>query len=183
MYLLLTSLTKEGGENKLLISKSLAKDGNMSWRVTTSPTIEPISLSEVKLFSRIDGTDEDDLLTDFIQNVRENTENWLGRALIEQSITLVMDFWPDEPYIELPRPPLISITSYQILAEDDSGTDYDSDNYMIDTISEPGRLIIKDGSTPPYNYDRYYAGHKIIYKAGYGTETTDVPAGIKLGML
>ena len=30
------------------------------WKVTTGPTVEPITKEEVKIFARIDGTDEDD---------------------------------------------------------------------------------------------------------------------------
>lgn len=167
----------------MLNEASQAKDGNAYWKITTGPIVEPISLSEVKSWAKIDGAEEDNIILDMIQAVRESAENWLGRALLEQTITLVMDYWPDVGYIELPRPPLLSVNSYMILGEDDSESEYDSDNYYIDTISEPGRLIICQGATLPVNYDRDYAGHKITYKAGYGDETTDVPAQIRQGLL
>ena len=146
--------------------------------VMGAPAIEPISLEELKLFGRIDGTDEDALILGFIEAARQACENYLGRALIEHSITLQMDEWPDI-VVELPRPPLISITAVETLTEDNVATVYDSTNYYIVTTGSPGLLIIKNGATPPENSSRYYRGYQIRYKAGYGSSRADVPRVIR----
>lgn len=153
-------------------------DENMVWKVTTQPVIEPVTVEELKMFARIDGNDEDSLLSSFLQSARSLTEGYLNRALIEQTITLKMDSWPGEA-IELPRPPLISITAVETLDEDDTATEYDSDYYYIVTTQEPGLLILKFGVTPPQNTERYYGGYQIRYKAGYGTTSASVPSAIK----
>lgn len=160
-----------------IISHDLAYQGNRTWKVTTAPSTELWTTDDFKTFARIDGDDEDDLIDGFIKTARELTEKYLGRALIEQSITLVMDWWPGVE-VKLPRPPLISITSVATLDEDDTATTYSSSNYYTDTISEPGRLLLKQSVTHPYNTDRSYGGYRIIFKAGYGDEVTDVPQGI-----
>lgn len=158
--------------------KQLPKDGNKFWQVTIEPVVEPITVGEFKEFARVDGTEEDNLLAGFIQAARINCEHYLGRALIEQTITLKMDFWPGN-IIELPRPPLISITAVETLDESDTATIYSSDNYYINSTSIPGQLIIKENVTWPFNSDRDYSGYQIRYKAGYGTSISNVPKPIK----
>jgi uncharacterized phiE125 gp8 family phage protein len=164
-----------------LIAKEPVKYGNRSWVVITGPTIEPITVDELKSFSRIDTDAEDTLLEGFIKAARIATENYLGRALIEQSIKMTMDFWPGD-IITFPRPPLISITKVATLNESDTETAYSSSNYYVVTESIPGKLILKQSVTAPVNTSRDYAGYLIQYKAGYGDEATDVPQPIRQGI-
>ena len=132
----------------MIIPKPLPEHGNRAWGVTTEPIIEPITVTELKTFARIDGSDEDTYLAGLIIAIRQAVENYLGRALISQTITLSMDWWPGEA-VKLPRPPLISVTSVGILDEDNAETSYSSDNYYLDTRSEPGLIVIKNGATLP----------------------------------
>ena len=165
----------------MIEEKSLPSDGNRIWKVTTNPVIEPITVDEVKEFAHIDGTDEDTLISGFITAARMNCEAYLGRALISQTITMKMDFWPGET-IDLPRPPLISITAVEILDEDDTATEYSSSNYYIITESIPGQLVLKRDVTYPTNSDRDHQGYQIRFKAGYGTSASDVPSAIRQGL-
>jgi len=165
---------KDGG----LFSKELPKDGNRSWKVTTRPVQEPVSLDKTKLFSRITTVAEDSLIEDFIVSARMAAEEYMGRALITQTITTVLDFWPGQKIL-LPRPPLISVDGIFIIDEDDGETEYDSDSYSLNTIAEPGQIIIKRGATPPTNTTRDYGRYIIRSKHGYGTEQEDVPMPIR----
>lgn len=162
----------------MIIAKSLDLYGNRKWKVTTPPTVEPITVEELKDYAKIDGTDEDLILEASIVAVRESMEGYLGRSLIEQTVKLSMDFWPGE-VIELPMPPLISITQVVTLDEDDTETVYASSNYYVDTNGDPGRLILRQGVTFPNNTDRTYGGYRIDYKAGYGGAAEDVPQVIR----
>lgn len=166
----------------MIIGKSLDKYGNRHWAVSTGPSVEPVSVDELKTFARIDGTSEDYLLNRFIEATRGAMEFYLGRSLIEQTITLKMDWWPGE-VIKLPRPPLISITQVVTLDEDDAETSYASSNYYAITEAEPGLLCLKQGVTWPENTDRDHGGYEIQYKAGYGTGSQDVPELIRQGIL
>jgi uncharacterized phiE125 gp8 family phage protein len=163
-----------------LIPSDIKEYCNLSWKVTTKPSTEPVTASEVKLYARIDGSSENTLIEGFIQSVREATEKYLGRALITQTITVSLDEWPISP-IELPRPPLVSITEVRLVDEDDSTTTYSSDNYYIRTAIEPGELVIKFDKTDPLNTDRYFGGYEIEYVAGYSS-VDDVPYAIKTGI-
>jgi uncharacterized phiE125 gp8 family phage protein len=155
-----------------------AQDLNMVWKVTTEPIIEPVTVDEVKEFARIDGSDENAILAGYITAARMAAEDYLGLALIEQTITLKMDYWPSE-IISLPRPPLISITAVETLDEGDTATTYASTNYYTITTSWPGKIVIKQSTTFPENDDRSYGGFQIRYKAGFGNIITDVPRIIR----
>jgi uncharacterized phiE125 gp8 family phage protein len=165
----------------MLNTLDLDPKGNRAWNVSTPPAVEPITLEEVKLFGRIDGSDEDTLITSIITGVRQKVELYLNRALIEQTITLIMDWW-NTFEILLPQPPLLSITKVETIDEDDVATEYAATNYYADRESIPGRLIIKRGSTLPTNTDRLAGGFKITYKAGYGSTASYVDTIIKNAM-
>lgn len=156
----------------------LSSKANRVWSVTTAPLVDPVTLDEVKAYGRIDGTEEDDILSSFIKSVIENMEGYLGRALIEQTITMYMDWWPGN-IVKLPRPPLLSITSVATLDESDVATIYSSDNYYAFTAAVPGELVLKQGVTEPVQYDRDRGGYRIIYVAGYGSTASYVPSMIK----
>lgn len=164
-----------------IISQKFTKENvNFTWKVTTEPSTEPVTNDEVKIYARIDGSSEDDLIDSFITAVRQATEKYLGRALITQTITTVFDSWYSDIII-LPRPPLVSVTELRTIDEDNNTTAYSSDNYYIQTKSEPGSLVIKFDKIPPDNTDRFHGGYEIEYVAGYGIDD-DVPSAIKLGI-
>jgi len=165
-----------------LITKELSKDGNRVWKVITEPLIEPITLDEFKIFAHIDGDDEDVILRGFISSARIATEEYLGRALLQQTIRMLMDFWPGT-VIELPKSPLISVDSVFTIDEDDIETSYSSSNYYFITESTPGKLIIKKSVIFPINTNRDYGGFGITFKAGYGTDISDVPSSIRGGIM
>ena len=81
--------------------------------------------------------------------------------------------------MELPRPPLQSITSVVTLYEECVSTVYSSSNYYIIPESIPGQLVIKTGPTPPYQTERAVGGYQVVYVAGYGDDGSYVPSAIK----
>ncbi len=164
-----------------LISREWPKDGNRSWKVTTQPSIEPVSVDEVITFSRIETDAEDSLIEGFIESARYAAEEYLGRAFISQTIQVLMDFWPSD-IVELPRPPLISVDKVVALDEDDAEIEYSSDNYYLNTNAEPGQLIIKRSTTWPINTTRDYSRFLIQSVHGYGTSATDVPMPFREGV-
>ena len=153
-----------------------------NWEITTDPGVEPVTLDEVKTFARIDGGDEDTLIEDIIVAVREAMEFYLGRSLVDRTITMTIDEW-QEKEIELPMPPLVSITSVSTLDEDDSATIYNASNYYVVTEAIPGQIVIKQDVSLPNNVDRDVAGYRIIYVAGYGSQASNVPAAIRMAMM
>lgn len=159
-----------------------SKDGNMRIRVKTAPLKEPVSIGEFKAFGRIDGTAEDVYLTMLLKGVRDAVEQYLGRALIEQTIVASMDFWPGQELI-LPRPPLASITAIRTLDEDATATVYAATGYFVVQNDWRPKVIIREGATPPQNTNRYQGGYEVEYLAGYGSTASYVPPMICMGIM
>lgn len=157
-----------------IISKDKSWKGNRFWQVVTAPTIEPVTLAEIKEWARIDGVSQDTTITALITSCRQLMEEYLNRALLYQKIELIMDEWIARD-VELPMSPLISVDAVVTIDEDDTETTYSSSYYFVITDSEPGRIVIKNEYSFPENTDRYSGGYKIKYYAGYGTTASDVP--------
>jgi uncharacterized phiE125 gp8 family phage protein len=73
---------------------------------TAAPAAEPITLAEAKAWLRVDGTDEDTLITALIAAARTHVENFTRRALITQQFEVSFDAfqgasrWVGREYIE-----------------------------------------------------------------------------------
>lgn len=168
--------------DRKIVEKTPAAHGNGVVRVKTAPQVEPVSLDELKSFAYVDGTQQDSLLEMFLVAARQSVEDYLKRVLIEQTLVLSLDWWP-EPVLELPRPPLLSVVEVRTLKEDGTETVYSSDAYYVRTDTTPGQIVIKTGSSPPINTDRYYGGYEVEYTAGYSSDPDEVPGPIKHGIL
>lgn len=165
----------------MIINKPLSKKANRNFVRLVDATVEPITVTELKDFARIDGSDEDTALGTFITAARQAAEEFLGRAFLEQTWRLSFDWWEDN-VIELPRPPLLSISSVAIIDDDGVSTLFDPANYFVEKDSTPGKLVIKDGCMPPINADRFVTGYRITYTAGYGSSAISVPEILRIAV-
>lgn len=147
---------------------------------TVEPASEPVTLSEAKAQLRIDGSDEDAYITSLIAVARDHAEDVTGLALMDQTWKVVIDSGalPDDGIIELPRPPLQSITGISYIDTDGASQTLASSYYTLDTTSHPGRLLFED---MPAIKDTINA-LVITYVAGYA-DADAVPPAIKQGIL
>ena len=110
----------------------------------TAPIIEPITLDDVKLHLRVDGTDEDEYLEGLIKTAREQVETLTQRALLTQTWDYFLDSWPDENYIKLPFGNLVSVTSVKY--KDSAGTETTmvvTTAYLVETNgAQCGRIVL-----------------------------------------
>lgn len=141
----------------------------MSLQLYTPPAAEPINRTEAKLHARIDGTDEDAMVDALIRAAREYVEAVTGRQLVAATYKLRRNSLPS--VIELPRPPLIGVTS--VTYADTAGTTQTaaSTYYDVDTHRMPPCLRLKYGQSWPTT-----RGHTddviITYVAGYAARVT-----------
>lgn len=151
----------------------------MKYSIIQESGNEPLDLAFVKSYLRVDGSDDDDTIDLAIKAAREMCEEKTKRSIKTRTYELVLNDFPDQSYIEVPRPPFISIES--IKYRDKNGDSYtvDPSEYEADIESEPGNIVtlsIWPQFTPyPVNAVR------IRYSAGYGIDK--VPSGIKQAML
>ena len=152
-------------------------------RVVTPPSVEPVSVAEVKAQARVDLADEDTLIEGYIRAARETLERLLWRAFITQTLELTLDGWPEGSEIRLPRPPLQSVTAVRYTTEDGTLKTLDPALYVVDAASEPGRVVLKRGKSWPSETLVPAAGVKVEYVAGYGDQASDVPEPIRQAIL
>lgn len=160
----------------------------MNWKVTTQPGGEPVTLDEAKDHIRVESsfTADDDLINALITSARQWAENYLWRAIPEQTITLKRMAFANR--MELPMTNLISVDSVKYLDEDGAGQTLSTDVYGVDTYATPGAVYLKDGQEWP-DVDVDPLAVEIVYKAGWEASDSpldygvNVPQPIKQGIL
>lgn len=173
----------------------------MAIKIKTPPAVEPLTLAEAKTYLRITNSNDDSFITTLISAVRRRCEEYTQRALITQAWTLWLDRLPDrncrytaqygdlpinhgtrfDEALELPRPPLQSVTFMNSYAADNSTTVFSTSNYFVDTASEPGRICLNTGAIWPVQGRRFNC-YEIEFVAGYGAAGAAVPDDLKQGM-
>ena len=172
-----------------------------SFAITSAPAAEPVSVSEVKQYLRVDGSSDDDLLTDMIVAARGMAEEYLRRSLITQTVKLTMDWFPrrengdwwdgvreiaiselshEEDYIKLPMAPIQSISSIVTYSDGNQASTFSASNYRLDAAG--ARVMLNDGQVWPSDL-RARQAVEITYVAGYGDEASDVPAAIRQAIM
>ena len=157
----------------------------MALNLTTAPAAEPVSTAEAKTHLRIDVSDDDTYIDTLVVVARLYAESFTNRALIDQSWELKLDRFPASGPIMIPMPPLDSITSIQYVDSAGDTQTWTSTKYTATTptgpMASPGIVVPAYGETYPTTRDVIDAV-TITFKAGYGTASTDVPAGIVHGI-
>lgn len=141
----------------------------MKLRVVTGPASEIISLDEAKAHLRVVGDDEDAYIYSLIITAREMCELGSRRALMTQTLELGLECWPNNAEISLPRPPLQSVTSLTYLDSAGITQTMPALDYIVDTFSQPGRLVLGYGKFWPGATLQPGTPIRVRYVAGYGS--------------
>lgn len=126
---------------------------------------------------------------------RRHCEKYCDRQFITATYRMTFDMFPaefnyrigyfrDSPEceIQIPKPPLQSITSFKYINPDGIETELDPAVYEFDNNCEPGIVRLKpDQVWPSYKFVRN--GIKIEFKAGYGDTDEAVPENIRAAIL
>lgn len=141
---------------------------------TVEPAIEPVSVSLFKLHARLgDCADEDLIYERYLKHGRSMVETDLQRALITQTWQLQMDRFPCWE-IEARICPLMSVTGIVYVAADGTSTTIPASDYIVNTASEPGRIVPSYGKTWPVARCQENAV-TVTFTAGYGPTAATVP--------
>lgn len=157
-----------------------------------APASEPLDLATAKLHCRVDGNDEDALITALIVAAREQAEHETGRSLVTQTWELVHDAFPEA--FALRKAPIQSVTSIKYLEgqwqfDEQEMIDVlvavertlDPSDYLLDKDSEPGYVVPGYGKAWPASFAVPNAV-RCRYVCGYGNAAA-VPQAIKQWML
>lgn len=166
----------------------------------TPPAVEPVSLTDFKAFARLDSDADDTLIGIILPSARLHFEETTSRATINQTWRLALDAigggaepWWDgvrdgaigalsnrRSWIELPKAPLVSVTSFSAFAENGTSTLFT--NFYTDVTATPGKVFLNAGSTWPVA-TRPHSAFVIDYVAGYGAAAANVPADIRVAIM
>jgi uncharacterized phiE125 gp8 family phage protein len=150
----------------------------MNLRLITAPAAEPVSVATAKTYLRVDGSDDDALITSLIKAAREKAEELTRRAFITQTWDMSFNEWPSDWRLKVYRPPLQSITSVKYL--DSDNVEHTWTDYTVDIASEPGVIILE--SLPSASLRRSGA-ITVRFVAGYGAAGSNVPERINNAIL
>lgn len=154
----------------------------MALVLTSGPASEPVTLSEAKAHLRIDGSNEDVLLTSLILTSRLHVEAALGLALINQTWMLVLDRWPaDGGGVDIPIQPLQAVTAVRVRDTSSAATVIAPTQYLVDIVSKPPRLVWNNAAPPEPG--RFANGIEIDLSTGFGATAAAVPAPLKHAIL
>ena len=140
-----------------------------------------VTLQEAKDYLRLSDAANDGFLQSAIQAVSLRFESFTRRALVAQAWDLWLDSPPEEAILEIPKPPLQSVTFIKSYGADNTATVFDAANYTADLVSVPGRVVLNSGAAWP-SAVRGFNSIQIRFAAGYA-DASQVPSDIKQGAL
>ena len=114
----------------------------MRLKLKTAPAVEPVTLTEAKNQLRVDGAEDNALITALIKTARILIEKDARRALITQIWQMYLD--KADPEIEIPKPPLQSVESIKLISAVED---------IVDQDSNAGQPILSVASTTGFAVD------------------------------
>lgn len=155
------------------------KGGGLS--LVTAPALEPISLAEAKAHLRVDGVNEDALISRLIKTARVLAETITRRAFITQTWDWFLDEFPSDGF-EVPRPTLQAITFIKFVDLNGVLQTLDPTIYIVDKAREPARITLNWLRLWP-TYRNLANSINVRFVAGYGDNATDVAEPVRQAML
>lgn len=118
-----------------------------------APTAEPLDLSDVKLYCRVDSDDDDPKLSAIMAAARDYAETETRKQLIVARWRQVLDQFPggmwESQAIQLSRYPVLKVESIQFVDMQGQTQTVDPATYVIDYVSEPVRITPLFGAIWP----------------------------------
>ena len=150
--------------------------------VETPPASLPVTLDEVKEHLKLDPTDasQDAYLTLLISAATEFCEEYTRRTLIYTEFKTYRNFFAAR--IELRRSIYQSLTSFKYTVSGSLIT-VDPTLYYTTKDKDYSSIVLNENQCYPSDGDDSLQGIEIIFVAGLGATSTDIPPKLKLGLL
>lgn len=137
----------------------------------SAPASEPVTVSEAKLYLRLDTNAEDALLAEQIAAARMTAEQWMRRSLITQSWKLGYDHGIPA-CVGLPMGPVSAVVSVVCVQQGGATTALAAESFWLNAARDAVHL-----AAPVFAFRV-----EITYVAGFGAAAA-VPMPIKQGIL
>tara|TARA_S200002703_G_scaffold154916_1_gene158435 strand:- start:10562 stop:11236 length:675 start_codon:yes stop_codon:yes gene_type:complete len=166
----------------------------------TAPATTPITATEAGEYLRLDSGVDATLLGVMVDGAADYVEAYTNRSMINRTLKYSIDYideldyplhdgfsvGPDlyyrNTYLNLPRPPVSSVTHVKFFDDADTENTFSTDKYYLDNQREPARVKLRRGEVWPTAL-RVSNAIEVTYVSGYGATSADVPAQLRLAML
>lgn len=148
------------------------------------PTVEPVSLAEAKLQCRVDGSEDDALISTYIAAARSQAEHKLRRALITQQWERVLDAFPcGSKAVPLGKPPVQRVEAVRYLDTAGVQQTWPLQNVVLDADLLPGYVLPASGLEWPATVFDSVNAVRIRFTCGYGDTAATVPQDVRAWIL
>lgn len=143
------------------------------------PSVEPVTLEAMKAYLRLDGTDEDDLVSALIVAGRLTVERKARLSLLEQSWRLRFASWPADRVLPLPVFPVMGVEAVRLVASAGPAQVLAPDLYRLDQVGDPARLLVDPAAPEPSGRG---AAIEVDVVCGFGSSPAAVPEPLRLAI-
>ncbi len=151
----------------------------MSAYPIAGPAVEPVSLAEAKAYLRLDGTEEDDLVSALLRAARLAVEGTCRLLLVGQSWRVTLPAWPPGRAVELALAPVMAVSAIRIVDAAGAPSTLLSALYRLESGGDPARLVVDPAAPDP---GASPAGIEIDLLCGFGAAAESVPAPLRLAV-
>lgn len=160
----------------------------MPLSIVTPPIAEPLTWSQAQKHLRQDGLDDDQVFVEtiLIPAARDRAELATRRAMLTQTWDYVLDEFPRGGYIEIPKPPLVSVTYVQYVDMAGVTQTWGASNYLVQAPAGPrcqrGRVSLPFAAVWPIVLPQAGA-ITVRFICGYGSSGADLPPMLVVAQL
>lgn len=155
----------------------------MRWafQLVTAPVLEPITEGEaVEHLNLSSANVQTSRLHQCIRGARGSAEQYMGRGLLTQTWKYAQDVFGDEIWLPMAAP-LQSVTTVKYYDTAGNLATLASSVYVVDTLSEPGRIFLAPSQTWPSLQSGRALAVEITYVVGW-TDPALIPPAIIDGL-
>jgi uncharacterized phiE125 gp8 family phage protein len=153
----------------LLYTPSNGSFTGYSVQLSTGAVTEPVTLAEAKEYARIDGFNEDTLITSLIKMARIHCESYIGKSIVLKTVTIDSFTFPYQ--FQMPYGPLTSEANISKCVTIDENNVETPLQYRVNAGLFPKLFIL--GGAQSYKF-------KLVYTAGFTTVPDDIKLAIKM---
>jgi uncharacterized phiE125 gp8 family phage protein len=147
--------------------------------IVNPPLVEPLELTEMKRWLRVDHGDDDQLILGLVRAARERVEARTGRTLLAQTWRIVLDQWPGDGRVALPVMPVMSVIAVRVSNSGGLFNVISPTAYTLDARFEPATLTLNQITQPGV----VRGGIEVDVVTGYGVNPADCPGSLRQAML
>ncbi len=147
-----------------------------------TPPVEPVSVTNLRLYLRLDPDDggvEDTLLAQLVAAARASLERETRRVLVPGRFRIALPGWPREGWLPLPLSPLVGLVRAGLSAPDGTVTDLPAGLVSLGPDPVEAPALCFSGTLP----DPGAATIVIEVSAGYGGDGPPLPEDLRLAVL